>query len=101
MPTTSRTHRSRRSGWLIAAGAFVAVLGVSWGLAAKTAAENSVMGSRTLAVLPVHAYTQYTQRGMVPDYVGLWMGLALAAVGAIVLLVGAARAFASARRTPR
>ena len=97
MTTTPRPRRFRISGWLIAAGAFVTVLGVTWGLAAKAAAERSVMSSGTMPTLPVHVYTQYTQRGMVPDYVGLWMGLALAAVGAAVLLVGAASAFASAR----
>ncbi|NUU06230.1 hypothetical protein [Leifsonia sp. C5G2] len=95
--TTPHPRRFRFSGWLIAAGAFVAVLGVTWGLAAKAAAERSVMSSTAMPTLPVHVYTQYTQRGMVPDYVGLWMGLALAAVGAVVLLVGAATAFASAR----
>ena len=98
MTTTSGPRRNRFSPWLIAAGAFVTVLGVSWGLAAKAAAESTAMSSRTLAVLPVHVYTQYTQRGIVPDYVGLWMGLGLAAVGAIVLVVGAAVAFASARK---
>lgn len=97
MTTTSRPRRFRFGGWLIAAGAFVTVLGVAWGLAAKAAAERSAMSSGAMPTLAVHAFTQYTQHGMVPDYAGLWMGLALAGIGAVALLVGAATALASAR----
>ncbi|MEN0083403.1 MAG: hypothetical protein AAGC66_01430 [Leifsonia sp.] len=97
MTTTSGPRRFRFSGWLIAAGAFVTVLGVTWGLAAKDAAERSAVSPGSMPTLPVFVYAQYTQRAAVPDYVGLWMGLALAAVGAVVLLVGAATAFVSAR----
>ncbi|MDN4596792.1 hypothetical protein [Leifsonia virtsii] len=97
MTTAPRPRRFRFSGWLIAAGAFVTVLGVTWGLAAKAAAEHSAVSPGTMPTLPVHVYAQITQRAAVPDYVGLWMGLALAAIGAVVLLVGAASAFVSAR----
>jgi cell division protein FtsX len=42
-------------------------------------------------------YTQYTQRSFVPDYMGLWIGLLVAALGVAILLAGVVVAFAKPR----
>lgn len=47
----------------------------------------SATASGSIGVLPVHVYTQYTQRAAAPDLTVLFVGVAVAAVGAIVVLV--------------
>ncbi|MDR6971605.1 hypothetical protein [Leifsonia shinshuensis] len=81
---------------LLAIGTTTTLLGVVFGLVMKTAAEQTNVSS-TLVTLPVGVYKQYTQRAFVPDYTGLWIGLVVAAVGALVLI---AALVVARRRTP-
>jgi hypothetical protein len=82
---------------LLTVGALAAIGGVIWGLAAKASADNAVFGASSMPTLPVHVYTQYTQRSFVPDYMGLWIGLLVAALGVAILLAGVVVAFAKPR----
>ncbi|MFF2050742.1 hypothetical protein ACFVU2_04000 [Leifsonia sp. NPDC058194] len=72
---------------LVALGAVLAIGGVAGALiVATSAARLSQDGApRTL---PVFVYTQYTQRLVAPDYTGLWIGVAVAAIGAIAVVAG-------------
>ncbi len=83
--------------WLIGAGALATVVGVVWGLIAFESAQQSTTLSGPMPTLPVNTYAQYTQHPVVPDYTGLWLGLIVAGVGALVLLAGAVAAFARPR----
>jgi hypothetical protein len=82
---------------LLAVGALAAIGGLIWGLAAKASAEHTVLGASSMPTLPVHVYTQYTQRFIVPDYMGLWIGLVVAVLGVMILLAGVVVAFTKPR----
>lgn len=82
---------------LLAVGALAAIGGLVWGLAAKASAEHTVLGASSMPTLPVHVYTQYTQRFIVPDYMGLWIGLLVAVLGVMILLAGVVFAFTKPR----
>jgi hypothetical protein len=73
---------------LLAVGALAAIAGLIWGLAAKASADHTALGASSMPTLPVHVYTQYTQHFIVPDYMGLWIGLLVAVLGVIILLAG-------------
>ncbi|MGN7797819.1 hypothetical protein [Leifsonia sp. 22587] len=94
-PQPSRRRRLIPS--LIVAGASLAVFGVLFAIVEKVSAEQGTTSPTTMVTLPVGVYTQYTQRGFVPDYTGLWIGLVVAAVGALVLI---AALVVARRRTP-
>jgi hypothetical protein len=83
---------------LLAVGALAVIGGLIWGLAAKASAEHTVLGTSSMPTLPVHVYAQYTQRFIVPDYMGLWIGLLVAVLGAIILLAGVVVAFTKPRK---
>jgi hypothetical protein len=82
---------------LLTVGALTAIGGVIWGLTAKASADHAVLGASSMPTLPVHAYTEYTQHFIAPDYMGLWIGLLVAVLGLIILLAGVVVAFTRPR----
>jgi hypothetical protein len=73
---------------LIAVGLSTTIGGTVTALVAKGSIDNASGASSSLPTLPVHAYVQYTQYLVLPDYTGLWIGITLASVGVIVLVLG-------------
>jgi hypothetical protein len=82
---------------LLAVGALMAIGGLIWGLAAKASADHALFTAFSMHTLPVHAFTQYTQRSVVLDYTGLWTGILVAILGVIILVAGVVVAFAKRR----
>jgi hypothetical protein len=42
-----------------------------------------------MLTLPVHTYTQYTQRSLTPDYTGLVTGTLVLVLGVLLVVAGA------------
>lgn len=78
-------RRGRTIILLGALGLAMTVAGAVTALISRASASATAPGS--IGTLPVHVYTQYTQRAAAPDLTGLGVGVAVAAVGAIVVLV--------------
>lgn len=89
--------RSRVIVLLLGAGALAIIVGEGWYLTAKAAVAHAAQSAMVVRTLPVHTYTQYTQRGPGFDTSGLWTGLAIAGVGIAVLLAAAVVAVTRSR----
>jgi hypothetical protein len=96
-PATAGRRRNAYVVVLLTGGALAAIGGAIWGLAAKTSADHAVLGASSMPTLPVHAYTQYTQHFIVPDYMGLWIGLLVAVLGVVIVLAGVVVVFTKPR----
>lgn len=89
--------RSRAIVLLLGAGVLAIIVGEGWYLTAKAAVAHAAQSAMVVRTLPVHTYTQYTQRGPMVDTSGLWTGLAIAGVGIAVLLAAAVVAVTRSR----
>lgn len=72
---------------LLVLGVTTAIAGVIGALAAKGAADQSIFRA-SVPTLPVHVYTQYTQRAFAPDYTAAEIGLAVVALGVLAAVIG-------------
>ncbi|WP_426520173.1 hypothetical protein ACPPVQ_07450 [Diaminobutyricibacter sp. McL0618] len=83
-------RRDRYVSLLLAVGVLMVLGGVVGGLAAKASADHPWSMGSSMPTLPIFVYTQYTQatHPIVPDYTGLWIGIGVAVLGAIILAAG-------------
>jgi len=83
---------------LLGLGAALVIGGAVRALVVKSSIDHPSTFTDTMPTLPVHQYTQFTQRVLAPDYAGLWIGIAVAVIGAAVVAVGIVVARAALRR---
>lgn len=84
-----RPVRRRGVVLLLALGATVALAGVAWVVIAEVSLSAAARSADRMLTLPVHTYTQYTQRSLTPDYTGLVTGTLVLVLGVLLVVAGA------------
>jgi predicted permease len=98
-------NRRRPAAWLIVPGALLALGGTIAGLAAKRSAEiaSSIASSAKRLISPLSnplalEFDPTSAQPVPPDYTGFWLGMIVAAIGALAVVMGVVIAVRERRR---